>query len=255
MKTQGVSLSDAYAINMSYSIREYIQLTSRFFNEQYNNKELDLLIKNLNITFEDIILDIPCGYGRLTNPLANIAKKVVGVDINGGFLTIAEKNSLQQTRKPTYINLDIRKFQRMEEFDVAIVAFNSFGLFEDDDNELFIKNLSLNLKNGGRFMIEILNPEYFSQDIYKEFKHVVDDLGIIDKINYNHNQQILFAERTYTQALSTKIELHQMKVYRIDFLEQILNAYNLRIAKKEYALGILDKPHNDTRLMLFGYKV
>lgn len=207
------SVEPADVINVNYCTREYLELTTYFFDEKYNKKESDLLIENLNINNEDTILDIPCGYGRLTNILAQKAKKIVGVDINKDFLHIAKQHSFKYAILPTYVKEDIRTFQYIHKFDAAIVAFNSFGIFNDVDNELFIKNLSSNLKDKGRFMIEILNPEYFSSDTCKEFKHLIGNLQVVDQVNYQHDQQILSAKRTYVRSGNVKTEFHQMKVY------------------------------------------
>jgi cyclopropane fatty-acyl-phospholipid synthase-like methyltransferase len=254
LKSFDKSLKQNQGANNDYDADKYIKFITHLYNDEYNNKELNFIIKNLNLTTEDKILDIPCGYGRLTNPLAKMVKEVIGVDINNYFLDIARQNSLNQSRKPIYIKEDVRDFKKPSYFDVVTVAFTSFGLFNDEDNLRFLYNISLNLKKAGRFAIEVLNPRYFCTNFYKESKCVIGQTMVVDKMSYNKNQQILSATREYTDLDATTNETHLLRVYRMNNLKSMLNRCGLKIAKTEYSLGIRHNDKNKSKLVLFGYK-
>ena len=105
------------------------------------------------------ILDAPCGYGRISNILANKGFDVTGVDISKYFIDIAQKKASKKKLKAQYVVGDILKKKLSGKFDAVLNIFTSIGYLESDrKNELFIKRLCNYVKPGGRLIIETINP-------------------------------------------------------------------------------------------------
>jgi SAM-dependent methyltransferase len=111
------------------------------------------------------IVDLCCGMGRISNELARRAYSVTGVDITKSYLEAAIEDAEAEHLSVEYIHQDIRNFKRSGQFDLALNLYNSFGYFDNpDDDLLFIKNVFESLKSGGAFIIELLGKEIAARD-------------------------------------------------------------------------------------------
>jgi len=114
------------------------------------------------------ILDLCCGFGRITNELGRRGFAVTGVDITSSYLESARDDAKTEGLSIEYIQDDVRSFKRENAFNVAVNLYNSFGFFEDSgDDALFVKNAFDSLENGGTLIIDVQGKELAVRD-YKE---------------------------------------------------------------------------------------
>jgi SAM-dependent methyltransferase len=120
---------------------------------------------NDRLKSEAKIVDLCCGMGRISNELARRGFSVTGVDITKSYLDAAIEDAKAENLSVEYIHQDIRNFKRAEHFDLALNLYNSFGYFDNsEDDLLFIKNAFESLQNGGVFIIELLGKEIAARD-------------------------------------------------------------------------------------------
>jgi SAM-dependent methyltransferase len=111
------------------------------------------------------ILDLCCGFGRITLELARRGFAAAGVDITGSYLSAAREDAAHEGLDIEFIQKDIRSFKRKEAFDTAVNLYNSFGYFEDPGDDLLVlKNAHSSLRPGGSFIIEVLGKEIAVRD-------------------------------------------------------------------------------------------
>ncbi|MDR0475796.1 MAG: class I SAM-dependent methyltransferase [Treponema sp.] len=111
------------------------------------------------------IVDLCCGFGRMTLEFARRGFEAAGVDITASYLETAREDSSCEGLKIEFIKKDVRAFKRKEAFDIAVNLYNSFGYFEDPaDDFLFAQNAFSSLKEGGAFIIEVLGKEIAVRD-------------------------------------------------------------------------------------------
>jgi SAM-dependent methyltransferase len=111
------------------------------------------------------VVDLCCGFGRITLELARRGFAAAGVDITGSYLEAAREDAAYEGLKIEFIRKDVRAFKRKEAYDTAVNLYNSFGYFEDPgDDFLFVKNTFHSLKPGGAFIIEVLGKEVAVRD-------------------------------------------------------------------------------------------
>lgn len=60
-----------------YSIDHYLTFMNHFLNPSYNKQEVKLIVKHAKITKHDKVLDVSCGYSRISNLLSAYAHEVV----------------------------------------------------------------------------------------------------------------------------------------------------------------------------------
>jgi SAM-dependent methyltransferase len=136
---------------------DYLYFYTTWFTDEDNERETDELVSWLDVGPGDAILDAPCGYGRISNRLAERGFRVVGVDASEVFLQAA-----QQAGSSAVFRLgDLRDLPVDGPFDAAFSWFTSFGYFDDDENRQVLSEYRRVLRPGGRLLIETQNHDEF----------------------------------------------------------------------------------------------
>jgi len=165
------------------------------------------------------ILDICCGFGRISAELARMGYAVTGVDITESYLKTAVEDAKYENLNIEYINADAREFVRANFFDAAVNLYISFGYFSDQkDDLLLLRNVYQSLKKGGCFIIETLGKEIAVRDFVEAewFERagftVLTEYAALDSWTFLQNRWILLKdgqriEKTFTQRLYSASEL------------------------------------------------
>ncbi len=109
--------------------------------------------------FGSPVLEIACGTGRITIPMAKNGFDVTGIDISQPMLDHANKKSESLENKPVFLNKDCRDFDLKKQFNLIYFPFNSITHLH---NFIDIKNcftcIKKHLAPDGRFIISVFNP-------------------------------------------------------------------------------------------------
>ena len=115
----------------------------------------DLKIKNKQKPFNDLsILDIGCGGGLLSEPMARLGAKVVGIDASEQNIKVAKHHLKKSKLNIKYLNTSPEKFKTNRKFDLIL---NMEIVEHVDDINLFIEQSSKFLKKSGFMFIATLN--------------------------------------------------------------------------------------------------
>jgi SAM-dependent methyltransferase len=127
-----------------------------------------LLLSRLETKTNPKILDLCCGFGRISAELARRGFSVTGVDITESYLQTAREDAAHEKLSIEYINADAREFSRPAFFDLALNLYISLGYFADPNDDLaMVRNVYESLKTGGCFIIETLGREIALRDFVK----------------------------------------------------------------------------------------
>jgi len=120
----------------------------------------------LEITDDDVFVDLGCGKGRVCNVVAaSGAKKVIGVDCNPEFVEIARENSLRNTRRKIDIEIVTEDAANYVSNDGTVFfMFNSFG-------EETLRDVLRNIKESLQDNPRKVRIAYF----FPAFKEVMDE--------------------------------------------------------------------------------
>ena len=111
------------------------------------------------------IADLCCGFGRITLELARRGFAATGIDITASYLATAREDAAYEGLDIEFVQKDVRSFKRKNAFDTAVNLYNSFGFFDNpDDDLLFLKNAHYSLTEGGAFIIDVLGKEIAVRD-------------------------------------------------------------------------------------------
>jgi SAM-dependent methyltransferase len=105
------------------------------------------------------LLDVPCGFGRHTLPLAAVGYHVVGVDRAQPLLDEAQRRA-GDARWPKFARADYRDLPFADaSFDAALNLFSSLGYLGDEEDTKALAEIGRVLRPGGRLVIEIMHRD------------------------------------------------------------------------------------------------
>lgn len=105
------------------------------------------------------VLELACGTGRLTMPLARSGADVTGGDLSQTMLDAARKRASAEGLAPVLVQLDMRDFELGRRFDTIAVAANSLlHLTQTADQLAFLACAARHLKPDGRLIFDIFVP-------------------------------------------------------------------------------------------------
>ena len=145
------------------------------------------------------LLEIGCGTGRVTGPLASLGYDVIGLDISADALRLAERHA----PGPKHVAMDQRDVGLMPWiFDGIFVLWNSIGFGTRANDEETLGGVARVLRPGGKFLIDLYHPEWLADQPDIEVRsnsatvrrwiergrcfHVIThDDGTVDDIQFN----------------------------------------------------------------------
>ena len=135
--------------------------------------ECDFLEQELSYNKSLKILDVGCGTGRHAIELTRRGYQVTGIDLSESMLHKAREKAEEENLRIDFYRMDARDLPFRGEFDVAIMLCEGgFPLMETDEmNFEILKNVSLSLKDRGKFIFTTLNglfPLYHSVQEYTD---------------------------------------------------------------------------------------
>jgi SAM-dependent methyltransferase len=134
---------------------DYLKIWAQIFTEEANAKQAAALWSMLDLQPGCRILDAPCGWGRLSRPLALLGANVVGVDQSETLIAAAEVQRgdlpLERLR---YLHHDLRLTLPETDFDVACNIFSSFGYGTEEEDLAIFRALRDAVRPGGRVVVE-----------------------------------------------------------------------------------------------------
>jgi SAM-dependent methyltransferase len=105
------------------------------------------------------VLELGCGTGRLSQPLADRGFAVTGLDRAAAMLSVARRKARGRAAAPHYVQADLREFDLGPAFELVLLANNTLGhLHGLDELTAMLRCVRSHLSDGGRFVIDIFNP-------------------------------------------------------------------------------------------------
>ena len=105
------------------------------------------------------ILDIGCGGGLISEPMARLGAKVTGIDASAKNINVAKIHSEKNGLKINYLNTSPENFKEIEKFDIIL----NLEIVEHVENvNLYIKSCYKLLKKNGLMFTATLNRSFAS---------------------------------------------------------------------------------------------
>jgi len=105
------------------------------------------------------VLDVACGYGRITGPMSRLGASMVGLDLSEAMLRKAQERDGARDAAPDYVWGDMRQLEFDGEFDGVICTDTSFGFFSESENLLALRGMTRAVRIGGRVLVDLVSRE------------------------------------------------------------------------------------------------
>ena len=114
------------------------------------------------------ILELCCGTGRLTIPIAKDGYDITGVDYTSSMLAQAKVKAAREGIDVEFIEADIRNLDLQKKYDLIFIPFNSIHhLYRNEDLFKAFTVVKKHLKDGGLFGSCFLSKPVFSLPKHK----------------------------------------------------------------------------------------
>lgn len=134
---------------------DYLRIWTQVLTDEMSSQQALDLWSMLDLESGCHILDAPCGWGRLSLPLARLGATVLGVDQSDRQLAFASQHRedlpLDRLR---YLQHDLRTPLPVSGFDVACNIFTSFGYGTEEEDIGVFRTLRAAIRIGGRIVVE-----------------------------------------------------------------------------------------------------
>jgi SAM-dependent methyltransferase len=105
------------------------------------------------------VLEIACGTGRLTIPIAQAGVKITGLDVSPSMLAHARSKANLAGIDISWVEADCREFALQKKFRLIFIPFNSMQHLHDLESlRRFFAKVREHLAPGGRFIVDVFNP-------------------------------------------------------------------------------------------------
>lgn len=181
------------------------------------------------------LLDLCCGNGRISIPMAKKGFKTVGVDFSKPFIADARKKAKQHkvSGKATFLEGDVRKLKQVigktsKPFDVVVNAWTSIGYSsQKDDLTMFKQARELSRDGAILFIIETGHTEFFSLRFTPTGYQEVGDVLLMENRKYDpitaqmHNSWAFYRKHEEDLKFIDRVEIKH-HIYSLSELASLL---------------------------------
>lgn len=228
-------------------MREKIQTTiyrdGRHYDAKYDHLVEDIpFFYGLIIDFGEPVLELCCGTGRIAIPLARQGVDITGLDVNESMLSEARRKSNEAGVRVEWVKGDCCDFEISRSFKLIFIPFNSIcHVHELSDLESMLGCVRSHLAPGGRFVVDVFNPDMGLLVDQEEEKRVADypdpdgsgRVIVMESATYDRSAQIKLVRwrLLFADGRETIEELVQ-RIYFPRELDAIIKYNGFAIEKK-----------------------
>lgn len=140
--------------------KDYIPFSETILTSERTEFEVKQLLKILDLPKGSKILDLGCGQGRVSIPLAKAGYKVTSYDGSQALLDEAKYRATLDNVDIQFVHGDMRQLDYDTEFDAIINLGTAFGYVpEETDDQNILNRVYKALKPNGLFLQETENRE------------------------------------------------------------------------------------------------
>lgn len=168
------------------------------------------------------VLDLACGTGRISIPLAQSGIDVTGVDLSTEMLARAQEKAQEQgvTDGLKLLQGDMRAFDLQEKFSLIMIPFRSFlHLLHIQEQMKALTCIRKHLAPGGKFIMNVFVPKI--NHFYEENEKMSlrgtyplpsgEEVAMWDYTRYDHFQQLAEVTRIYERTDAKGVVTERVK--------------------------------------------
>lgn len=250
--------------NTNYKVGDLIYDANIYDGMNTNLGDLDFYKRWLPANKNTQILELCCGTGRLTIPIAMAGYDITGVDFTYSMLKKAKDKASEAGLEVKFIESDIKTLELPHKYDFIFIPFNSIHhLYKNEDLFQTFRVVKNHLRQDGLFLLDCFNPNIqFIVDGAKEPKKIAEyvtkdarEVLIKEEMRYENNSQINRIEwHYYINGNFDSVQNLDMRLYFPQELDSYLKSNGFNIMQKFGSFK--EDPFNETsKKQIFVCKV
>ncbi|WP_214483018.1 class I SAM-dependent methyltransferase [Bacillus sp. SM2101] len=170
----------------NFFTNDYLKFSEEILTDERTNYELNFLLDNLDLKKGAKILDLGCGQGRVSVPLAKCGFEITGLDASSDLLKEAEKRAERELLNIKFVQLDMRDMAFEEEFDAVINMGTAFGYIEEQsEDSKILDKIYTSLKPNGVFIQDLENREAKTNNYNSQTWYTMNNRMVWSKRDFN----------------------------------------------------------------------
>ena len=184
------------------------------------------------------IVDLGCGPGRVAVPIARMGFRVVGIDVQSGYLARARTRAEREGVVVELVRGDVSYLDVDAAFDGALSLFTSFGyLASRADDERLLARVRRALRPGARFVLETAHRDGVVRLLSERVREAPDGRRWREDPSFDLRAGVVEATWTLTSGARTRHFTTRLRAYTAGELVSMLDLAGFRDVR---LLGSLD---------------
>ncbi len=221
----------------------------------FGEVEADSIKRLLKLRKGSKLLDLCCGVGRHSVPLAGLGLDVTGLDLNTGYLRRARAYAKNEGVKADFVKGDMRSLAYKAEFNAVVNLFTSFGYYDDQQNQAVLEGVARALKPRGKFLIDVMNRDWllkhFRADSVRHFNRAI----IITEEEWNPmNSRLTSTWKMIKADKVTHMGTFDLRIYAMHELAAMIEDAGLTVIETFGGLDLSPFRMDSNRLVILAGK-
>jgi SAM-dependent methyltransferase len=201
------------------------------------------------------ILDIACGAGRHSIPLAKRGYNVTGLDYSTTFLDEARRRAEAGDVSIAWQRGDMRELPWRDRFDGALCFGNSFGYCDREGTRALVRSLADALKPGAAFVLESgATAESLLPTLPTNRWMEVGDILFFSSATYDTAQSRLDIEYSFLRSGVRETRLAHTWIYTAGEIRELFAGAGLIVEQQYSSAGGAPFRLGDPKLLLVARK-
>lgn len=150
----------------------------------------------MGMTASGTYLDLCCGEGRHAVLLGERGYRIVGLDLSAPLLRAGRRSAARAGVSVEWVRADSRSIPFRGRFDGIYCWFTTFGYFQNRaDDSLVLSEAAAALRQGGVFLLEVLNREFLSRNRIEEKRIDGEDCYLISRMEFSPSASIAITRK------------------------------------------------------------
>jgi SAM-dependent methyltransferase len=184
-------------------------------------RDVDAILKLLDLPPGSSILEVGCGEGRLLRELARRGYRAAGVDRSSQMIEAAMAKGTGDASAVAYFAGDVRDMKVDAPFDGAFSWYTSFGYEDDTGNLDVLRSIRSQLSRGGRFAIDVTNRDFLVRNLRETIVYERGDNFLIERLSYDTRTSRMRNDRVYVRSGVRRVTF-SLRLYGFTELSDLL---------------------------------
>ncbi len=200
----------------------------------------------------ELVCEIGCGTGNITQRLANKNYDMIGIDLSQDMLMVARDKNYDNETNILYLGQDMRSFELFGTVDCILSICDSLNYIKTEEDLLKVFKLVDNYLDPKGLFIFDLNTKHKFKNVYGQntFTDITDKGAYIWENNYNEDTEIneynvTFFLKDEEESFYHKYEeFHEEKAHDVERVKALLEEAGLKV---EGVFGENFEEYSDTQ--------